>query len=276
VLCEIEHAVTQYDAGFIDFEDENLSLDREWFLTLLNEIRQRFREAKLELRAMNGLFPPSLDEEIIRMMKQAGFKTLNLSLGSTSSAQLKRFRRPDVRHAVENAMELAEKYGLETVCYIIAGAPGQQAEASVSDLLYFSRKKALVGVSVFYPSPGSEDFDLCETAGLLPARLSLMRSSALPISHTTTRLESVTLLRLGRILNFMKSLADQGIPIPARSGFTKNDISDLKDRGEIGRRLLGWFLYDGRIRGITPEGEIFEHLISENLTKMFIRGLCLP
>ncbi len=42
VIDEIQRGVDQYDVGFIDFEDENLSLDRRWFLELLAQIRNRY------------------------------------------------------------------------------------------------------------------------------------------------------------------------------------------------------------------------------------------
>ncbi len=111
VLREMEQAIDASDAGFIDFEDENLSLDRNWFMALLSEIQARFPEPRPELRAMNGLFPASLDKDMVFAMKAAGFKTLNLSLGTTSLAQLKRFHRPDMQSAFENALELAETAG---------------------------------------------------------------------------------------------------------------------------------------------------------------------
>ena len=273
VLSEIDDAVNRYDVGFVDFEDENLSLDREWFLELLHGIDARFGGMRLELRAMNGLFPPSLDEDAIRSMKQAGFRALNLSLGSTSCEQLERFRRPDVRNALESNLELADKYGLDAVVYVIASAPGQSAEDSVRDLLLLVERKALVGVSIFYPAPDSADFRLCEQLGVLPGHLSLMRSSALPLSHTTSRLEAVTILRLGRILNFMKSSRRPASIILSSAPFSRTDLPDLRDRREIGIQLLRWFFHDGRIRGVTPEGEVYEHKTSPNLTSMFIEGI---
>ena len=90
--------------------------------------------------------------------------------------------------------------------YIIVGAPGQDPLDSVADLLYLAGKTAIAGVSVFYPAPGSADFEKCRAQNLLPPALSLLRATALPISDTTTREDSITLLRLGRILNFFKSL----------------------------------------------------------------------
>jgi radical SAM superfamily enzyme YgiQ (UPF0313 family) len=272
VLREIETAVETDDVGFIDFEDENLSLDHRWFVELLGEIVARFGRHRLELRAMNGLFPPSLDEDMIQMMKTAGFKTLNLALGTTSPEQLKRFRRSDVRQAFDQALNMAEKYGLNAVGYIIAAAPNQRALDSLSDLLFLAERRVLAGISVFYPAPGSPDYDLCEKLNILPAHFACMRASALPLSHTTTRLESVTLLRLGRIINFIKSLIDNEslIPEPAPAQVR---IKNTHDRIEIGKRLLQYFLFDGKIRGADKDGDIFEHTVDVPLAKTFVDRL---
>lgn len=297
VMDEMERAVFGFGVRFIDFEDENISFDRKWFLSLLDAIWKKFAGLGLELRAMNGLFPPTLDEEVIRAMKEAGFTALNLSLCSTSPGQLKRFNRPCVCASFENALDSAQKHGLETVGYIIVGAPGQCARDSVSDLLYLADKKVLAGVSVFYPAPGSVDFELCRTQNLLPVHLGLMRSTALPICDTTTREESATLLRLGRVLNFIKSLsacelgqvraaASLGPAAVAerieevRTGrsncnrpATPVSNTHREMRRTIGKLLLSLFLHDAIVRGITPEGKIFNHRASHELCLLFREGI---
>ncbi len=272
VLGELEKIINENKAGFIDFEDENLSLDKKWFMTLLDEIKTKFGKSGTELRAMNGLFPSSLDEEMVRLMKEAGFKTLNLSLGSFSSAQLVRFGRPDVRDAFDRALLYAEKYGLDAVGYIIAGAPFQTPDDSVSDILCLSGRRVLAGVSIFYPSPGSSDFGLCDKLGILPEKLSLMRSSAFPVSHTTNRKQAVTLLRLGRILNFMKSLKDSGVEISESSHAAKKEII-TGNRTEAGIELLKGFLHDGKIRGFDRSGTVYEHSICNETAGLFVNGI---
>ena len=272
VIREIEQFADQNKSGLIDFEDENLTLDRSWFLKLLKTMTSRFGEARFELRAMNGLYPPSIDEEIVGAMKTAGFKTLNLSLGSTCKRQLKQFNRTDVSRAFDRALDLAERYDLDAVGYVICAAPFQRVEDSISDLLYLAARRVLAGVSVFYPAPGSRDFELCRQQNILPQQFSCMRSSALPLSHVTRRKETVTLLRLARILNFMKSLLDRGLPIPDASS-AKLPIDEPGDRLESGQRLIANFLIDGRIRGITPGGEVYDHLISESVSRKFVASL---
>jgi len=268
VMAEIDAFAGRSHLGFIDFEDENLSLDRRWFLTLLGEISSRFGRSRPELRAMNGLYPPSLDEEVIAAMQAAGFKTLNLSLASTVTPQCDRFRRADVSAAFDRALNLAERYGMNAVGYVICAAPFQRPEDSLSDLLYLAGRRVLAGVSIFYPAPGSRDYEECRRQGLLPEHFSAMRSSALPLSHTTSRKEAATLLRLARMLNFMKSLLDAGSAIPPASSDAIR-VDDPGHRIETGRRLISKFLHDGGIRGIDPDGEVYDHRVSREISREF-------
>jgi anaerobic magnesium-protoporphyrin IX monomethyl ester cyclase len=177
-----------------------------------------------------------------------------------------------VRESFNWALNLAEDFGLNAVGYVICAAPFQRAADSISDLLYLAQRRVLAGVSIFYPAPGSRDFDLCEDHDLLPIGFSCLRSSALPLSHTTTRKEAVTVLRLARILNFIKSLLDQELPVPDASS-APFIVDDPADRLDTGKRVLSRFLADGRIYGVTPEGEVFEHNISEKLSRQFRAGL---
>ncbi|MFH2066442.1 MAG: radical SAM protein [Pseudomonadota bacterium] len=275
VLHEIESATVLEPVRFVDFEDENLSLDKKWFLSLLRGIENRFGHLNMELRAMNGLFPPSLDQEVMEQMKASGFKTINLSIGSTSPDQLLRFSRPDVRKPLEKVLQIAGMLKMETVCYVIAGAPDQKAADSVRDLLYLAGYDTIAGVSIFYPAPGSPDFEKCSVLKLLPGQVSLMRSTAFPISHTTSRKEAVTILRLGRILNFMKHLIRKGEGLPEPRLFQGENLSDVEDREEKGKHLLSWFLFDGRIMGTTTTGDVFEHQTDSKLTGLFRIGMQL-
>ncbi len=272
VLREIRAASAGRRVGFVDFEDENLTMDRQWFLELMEGIRDTFGDELPELRAMNGLFPPTLTEAVVRAMRMTGFKTLNLSLGSADAGQLKRFNRPDVRDSFDHALTFAKKEGLSAVGYIIVGAPDQDPLSSVDDLLFLAGRNVLAGVSVFYPAPGSTDYERCRDLGLLPASFVNMRSSALPIDQRTSRTDSVTLLRLGRILNFIKSLIPAGVPIPGPTPVA-NYLDPSLDRQRMGLKLLAAFLWDGGIRGIEPDGTVYHHRVSANLCRRFLKGL---
>jgi hypothetical protein len=70
----------------------------------------------------------------------------------------------------------------------------------------------------------------------------------------------------------MKSLVDSGLPLPHPVPAT-GTINTSIDRREIGRQLLQFFLYDGIIRGVSPDGVVFEHEIDLDLCKKFLAGI---
>ena len=275
VVEEIGREVQQQGARFIDFEDENLALDRRWFSALLDRMEQATGGQDVELRAMNGLLPHTLDARLLRKMKAAGFRTLNLSLGSCRPEQLSRFGRPNEVDAFFRVLGEARELGLKVVGYIIVGVPGQRAHESLSDLLRLARHPVLAGVSVYYPSPGSADFQRCQDMGLLPEQISLYRSTALPVSGSpgTSRLQAVTLWRLGRVVNFIKSLLDQGRKLPAPAPLPGSLPDPLTRRQEAGISLLAALRHDGEIRGVTPEGEVYLLPTDEPLMAGFVEGL---
>jgi hypothetical protein len=273
VMREIIGAAEQHAIGFIDFEDENISFNRRWFLALLAAICRYFGANLPELRAMNGLFPPTLDDEVIASMRASGFITLNLSIGSTSPVQQKRFGRPDLRSAFDRALEAARKHRLTAVGYLIAGGPDQKAQTVVEDLLFLASRRVLAALSIFYPAPGSHDFIRCHANGSLPADIARWRSTAFPLGDYSARLESATLLRLTRILNFMKRCIDHDGAIPDPAPVTTDRVANTAERYANGRRLLSGFLFDGQIRGIDRQGWIIVHQSAARLAQTFREGL---
>ncbi|WP_020588123.1 B12-binding domain-containing radical SAM protein [Desulfobacter curvatus] len=280
VIDEIKLQAESKQVGFIDFEDENLTLKKSWILELLAGIQQIFKGQDVELRAMNGLFPPSLDMKILTAMKASGFKTLNLSVGSFSATQLKIFKRPDVREAHDRVLEMAKDLDMDCVSYLLGGAPGQTAATTLNDLLALAARRTIAGLSIYYPAPGSADYALCEKQLLLPRDFTLIRSTAFPIADTTSRLEAVTLLRLARILNFLKFYVDKEGVMPKVLSAGKildieNNCHGEMDRYEAGTLLLRMFLTDAIPRGMDHEGRIYHHPHSMDLCKQFIQRLVM-
>lgn len=273
VMREIIHAADNHDIGLIDFEDENLALDGAWFAALLHGIMRHFGPRRPELRAMNGLFPAALNQDTVALMHRAGFRELNLSLGSCSRRQMRRFNRPATRAAFDRALKWAEWTDMTAVGYLIAGAPGQDPLSSIDDLLFMASRRVLAGLSIYYPAPDSLDFERCRTDGLLPLSPLCWRSSALPLDQATSRAEGVTLLRLARILNFMKACVDEDGGLPSAQAPPRRAPRLSGTRHDIGRQLLRWFLGDGILRGVRSDGEVVTYPTAAALTRAFIAGI---
>ena len=84
---------------------------------------------------------------------------------------------------------------------------------------------------------------------------------------------SVSLCQLTSALYFIKSIKKSGAALPSPFPYNGKALSNSDRRMKNGLLLLAWFLNDGRIRGVTPSGDVFEHLVSETLTRQFVSGL---
>jgi len=273
IIDEISRGIHNAESSFIDFEDENISLNKEWFMTLLAQIQKHFHAKHLTLRAMNGLYPSSLDTEMIYAMKQAGFNALNLSVGTLFKQQLKHFQRPDVSNDLPEILKTAQRLNLSTTAYVIAGGLNQDPYNSVDDIVKLFQMGTVVGLSVFYPAPGSLDYQTLKQRFMLPDKMSLMRGTAIPISHTTSRIQCITLLRLTRIINYIYFLVSnkQTLPLPKACNMYK--LQPDVNREQAGKYLLSCFFYDSIIRGVDSEGLIYEHQVDTNLVKYFLKRL---
>ena len=210
ILKEMKECQKQYGIQIFDIEDDNFTFDQERAKRLISLIIENLGEEKIELSAMNGVSFASLDEELLKLMKRAGFKTINLSYVSGDPSTRERMGRPKTKTEFDKILEEAEQVRLNVIAYAILGMPGQTIEEMVDTLIYLMGKKVLIGPSVYYPTPGTPLFERCKKAGILPPHLVQWRSSAFPIeTKEFNRVDLLTLFRLARVINFIKGKMDE-------------------------------------------------------------------
>jgi radical SAM superfamily enzyme YgiQ (UPF0313 family) len=194
-----------------DIEDDNLTYDQQRAKRLMELVAGTFAEQTIELTAMNGISFSSLDGEILKLMKRAGFRTVNLSYVSIDPFIKKRMERPVASFDFNEILEGADRVGLNVIAYAIFGMPGQTIEEMVDTLIFLTGKRVLIGPSVYYPTRGTPLFEKCKNDHLLSAHPSQWRSTAFSIeTKDFNRLDLLTLLRLARVINFIKRKMDEG------------------------------------------------------------------
>jgi radical SAM superfamily enzyme YgiQ (UPF0313 family) len=209
ILQEMMECRSRYGIQIFDIEDDNFTFDEERAKRLMILIIENFGEEVLELTAMNGVSFASLDGELLRLMKKAGFYTVNLSFVSTDPFTKERMRRPEAMIGFDKILEMAERVGLHVVAYVIIGMPGQTIDEMVDALIYLMGKRVLIGPSIYYPTPGTPLFERCKEDGVLPSHSVQWRSSAFPIeTKEFNRVDLLTLFRLTRVINFIKGKMD--------------------------------------------------------------------
>jgi radical SAM superfamily enzyme YgiQ (UPF0313 family) len=210
ILTEMMACQKQNGIEVFDIEDDNFTFDQERAKRLMGLIIGAFGEGKIELSAMNGISFASLDGELLKLMKRAGFHTINLSYVSTDPSTKERMGRPEPTTEFGRILEQADQIGLHVIAYAILGMPGQTIGEMVDTLIYLMEKKVLIGPSIYYPTPGTPLFERCEKEGILPPYPVQWRSSAFPVeTKEFDRVDLLTLFRLARVINFIKGKMDE-------------------------------------------------------------------
>ncbi|MBI4457130.1 MAG: B12-binding domain-containing radical SAM protein [Acidobacteria bacterium] len=238
VLAEIEECVERYDIRYFDIEDDNFTFDQRRAEELMTAILDRFEEGALRFSAMNGLTATRLSESLLRRMRQAGFRQVNLSLIASQPQALRALKRPVSLSSFRHTVKAARAAGLECLAYFILGLPGDDIHRMLETLLALAAEPTLVGPSIFYVSPGTELFDALSHR--LPENWDLLRSSTFYMeSGSSTRLERMTLFRLTRLINFLKERLDGGNWTVEKQQATEW-LEGSKVEGPPTEAILGW------------------------------------
>lgn len=204
VLSEIKK---RYEEGYrvFDFEDDNISFNREDFEALLNRLIKEFPQRDLRLVAMNGISYISLDSELLGLMKRAGFSNLNISLVTAKADVLLRVGRPHTLKKYLEVVKAAHALGLEIVSYQILGLPYETLEDMTATMAIMAAQPVLIGVSIFYLTPGctmADEFPCMTESDILKSR-----STAMAIETDQFRRDDLyTLFITARIINFIKGI----------------------------------------------------------------------
>lgn len=247
ILIELK---TRYRQGYriFDFEDDNLTFDKRSAGELLSRLPQIFPKKNVRFTAMNGICYWNLDRDLLRLMREAGFTHLNLSLVSSDPAVLKKMSRPLDLKKYKTVVSSAFNQGFKITAYQILGLPGESTVSMIQTLEMNAKLPVLIGISPFYLTPGSpiaKDFT-AEAPDPFTARL-----TALGNASGSARLDIYTLFVSARILNFLK-----GIPLSGDSPLEKAlAIAQKRDkRSAIGVAILKKMLAGGGFHFATSEG----------------------
>ena len=257
IIAEIKMRVEAW-YKVIDFEDDNPSYIKKNFKELCRAIIHEFAGRDLELLAMKGMSFMSLDEELLGLMKKAGFTHLNISLVSTDDEQLKNVKRPHDLDLYKETILQAADLGLKTVSYQILGLPKDNLDNMVSTQVMMAKLPVLMGASPFYLTPNAP---IAKEMGFYHSEADTIKSrlTAMAIeSNNFSRDDIYTLFVTTRVINFIKTL-----PVDEfEEHVTINDVlkaegllRPIDERVKIGLDLLKDLLTQGVLYAATPEGK---------------------
>ena len=183
----------------INFEDDNLLLDKDYLFAILEAVRNRF--PRVDFSAENGMDYLLLDVSTLDRLIALGFRQFNLSMASLSPSILRdSHRRGDPKHLQEILYYLKCK-NIPSITYFICGLKQDTVDSVIENIRFLSKLPTLMGISLFYPVPGLPGFRNTQPFFESDSHL-CAGSAAFPWSGALTTAQMITAFRMARYINF--------------------------------------------------------------------------
>ncbi|MDD5496134.1 MAG: radical SAM protein [Candidatus Omnitrophica bacterium] len=166
VVDELQY---HYDRGSreFSFRDDNFTLIKERVYGVCDDIEKRGLKG-LYLMCDNGVRADKIDHDLLKRMKEVGFRMIGLGVESGDDRVLKSLKKSSTVRAMEGAIKTACDLGYIVELYFLIGAPGetwQDFEKSVELAIRYP-----VLIASFYhllPYPNTELFDFAKSNNYL-------------------------------------------------------------------------------------------------------------
>jgi anaerobic magnesium-protoporphyrin IX monomethyl ester cyclase len=154
VFREIDLLVNEYRAEELQFEDDNLTFDKD----RANEIFRRLRNYNLVWCTPNGVRIDRVDADMLKLMKESGCYQLTFGIESGNQRVLhKVIRKPIVLDRVKPLVDEAKRLGILVHLFFMVGLPTETREEMLETLAFAKKVNPdSASFSIATPLPGSD------------------------------------------------------------------------------------------------------------------------
>lgn len=160
VIKEIEHVVRDIGVEHIYFSDDNLTLNKEYIMTLCDEIEKRKLKFTFEGHTRADLW----DEDMVKKMKKCGLARISFGLETAVPRIRKIIKKTVPLESYAAANKTNNRLGIDTMNSVMLGLPGETRETIKETVDYLCKAKDVkhVGYGIAAPYPGTEMYDWAE------------------------------------------------------------------------------------------------------------------
>jgi radical SAM superfamily enzyme YgiQ (UPF0313 family) len=158
VIEEIEHLMGTYNINHFVFQDDCFTLNKNWLCKFCGLIKEKGLKITWNCLSSASL----IDEEIVRLLKEAGCIKINVGLETASSRILKLANKKTTTEMVTGIVNLLRKYGIFTAVYVIIGFPTETVEEMRNTQRFvLNLKPDWIYGNIFTPYPGTSLYNFC-------------------------------------------------------------------------------------------------------------------
>lgn len=152
IVDEIEYLKTNYDIDTIAFMDDTFTLKKRKVIAICDEILKR----NIEIMWGCTSRVDTLDEKLLKKMKEAGCITIFIGVESADQQQLDNMCKNTTIAKIENAFKIAHKLKIRTIASVALGMPGDTKEIMNKTVKFVHKLKPNYAIySLATPYPGT-------------------------------------------------------------------------------------------------------------------------
>lgn len=165
VLDEMEHLVKVRGVRSIYIFDDNFPVNKKRAL----DICQGIIERKLNISWACCSHVKTINEELLRVMKQSGCVSIDFGVESGSDLILKNINKNQSRSDIERAFAMVHKAGIKPIAYLMVGNKGE-ALATINatiDMVGVIKPYLSTGASLLWLLPGTKSYSEARAKGFI-------------------------------------------------------------------------------------------------------------
>lgn len=171
VIKEMELMADKYKVKLLSIEDDNLTFDKKRAEKIFDLMIERGLNKKMKWDTPNGVRADTLDENLLRKMKESGAIRIWISPESGSQKVVDNIigKKLDL-NVVENVVKICQKIGLKISCFFMVGLPGETKE-DIEKTITFAERLRSYGATplcaIVRPTFGTDLYKICKEKGFL-------------------------------------------------------------------------------------------------------------
>ncbi|MFH1996311.1 MAG: radical SAM protein [Candidatus Omnitrophota bacterium] len=161
IFNEIEYLYNTYAIRGINIIDDNFTFHRDFVAAFCREaLARRSRMPSLYFGLPNGIRMNTLDEEVLSLLREAGFESITIAPESGSDRILKSMKKNITTKEIKTYVSLIKKYKFKLFAFFIIGYPGETVQ-DIKTTIHFACSLPFdqITFSPFTPLPGTPVHD---------------------------------------------------------------------------------------------------------------------
>ena len=170
IVAELESYVKGWGVKDIAFFDDALLMDPQRHIIPILELLIK-KGICARLHTPNGVHAKYIDQQLARLLRVSGFRTIRLGFEGTSTALQRASKNKVSCRELESALHHLREAGVESGVvndnsgstwdigvYLLIGMPGQTVDEVVESIEYINGLGAKIKLAEYSPVPGTEEF----------------------------------------------------------------------------------------------------------------------